>query len=299
MSTDPLVLFMPSGKRGPLPRRHARAGCRALARRLCGIRLRRARQPAAVARSRCRKAISQSTRSSRPTTTSRHAGRKKSATTASAACRSSAAFPARRPSRATSSSTCRRTRWSTRRVVRKAATDRVIERNAAIQLCYVEVEEPDMHKPLGDLDRLKVSLEKDWGWKDLLVAPHLIPKIQKILRTKLPDQPEVSEGKWGVTAVVHRDMDSSRPFIIDLYPGLKNEAYGIALRHRLHHHRHASGFAAVGPHCRLIRHVEPADSLRRGSDEPRLLRHDESRRPRGDDQSGARSCQFADRKGLR
>lgn len=113
-------------------------------------------------------------------------------------------------------------------VVRKAATDRVIERNAAVQLCYVEVEEPDMHKPLGDLDRLKVALEKEWGWKDLLVAPHLIPQIQKILRTKLPDQPEVSEGKWGVTAVVHRDMDSSRPFIIAVYPGLKNEAYGIA-----------------------------------------------------------------------
>lgn len=113
-------------------------------------------------------------------------------------------------------------------VVRKAATDRVIERNAAVQLCYVELEEPDMHKPLGDLDRLKVALEKDWGWKDLLVAPHLIPQVQKILRTKLPDQPEVSPGKWGVTAVVHRDMDSSRPFIIGLFPGLKNEAYGIA-----------------------------------------------------------------------
>ena len=113
-------------------------------------------------------------------------------------------------------------------VVRKAATDRVIERNAAVQLCYVELEEPDMHKPLGDLDRLKVALEKDWGWKELLVAPHLIPQVQKILRTKLPDQPEVSPGKWGVTAVVHRDMDSSRPFIIGLYPGLKNEAYGIA-----------------------------------------------------------------------
>ncbi len=113
-------------------------------------------------------------------------------------------------------------------VVRKAATDRVIERNAAVQLCYVEVEEPDMHKPLGDLDRLKAALEKDWGWKELLIAPHLIPQIQKILRTTLPDQPEVSPGKWGVTAVVHRDMDSSRPFIIGLYPGLKNEAYGIA-----------------------------------------------------------------------
>jgi uncharacterized 2Fe-2S/4Fe-4S cluster protein (DUF4445 family) len=113
-------------------------------------------------------------------------------------------------------------------VVRKAATDRVIERNAAVQLCYVEVEEPDMHKPLGDLDRLKAALEKDWGWKDLLVAPYLLPRIQKILRTKLPDQPEVSEGRWGVTAVIHRDMESARPFIVALYPGLKNEAYGIA-----------------------------------------------------------------------
>ncbi|SIQ16743.1 Uncharacterized 2Fe-2 and 4Fe-4S clusters-containing protein, contains DUF4445 domain [Rhizobium sp. RU20A] len=103
-------------------------------------------------------------------------------------------------------------------VVRKAATDRVIERNAAVQLCYVEVDEPDMHKPLGDLDRLKVMLEKDWGFKDLLIAPHLIPQVQSILR----------KGNWGVTAAIHRDMESSRPFIIALYPGLKNEAYGIA-----------------------------------------------------------------------
>jgi uncharacterized 2Fe-2S/4Fe-4S cluster protein (DUF4445 family) len=103
-------------------------------------------------------------------------------------------------------------------VVRKAATDRVIERNAAVQLCYVEVDEPDMHKPLGDLDRLKVMLEKDWGWKDLLIAPHVIPQIQGILR----------KGNWGVTAAIHRDMDSSRPFIVGLWPGLKNEAYGIA-----------------------------------------------------------------------
>jgi uncharacterized 2Fe-2S/4Fe-4S cluster protein (DUF4445 family) len=103
-------------------------------------------------------------------------------------------------------------------VVRKAATDRVIERNAAVQLCYVEIDEPDMHKPLGDLDRLKAVLEKDWGWKDLLIAPHLIPQVQSILR----------KGNWGVTAAIHRDMDSSRPFIISLFPGLKNEAYGIA-----------------------------------------------------------------------
>ena len=102
--------------------------------------------------------------------------------------------------------------------IRKAASDRHIDRNPAIQLCYVELEEPDMHKPLGDLDRLKLVLEKDWGWKDPLIAAHLIPQVQGILR----------KGNWGVTVAIHRDMDVSRPFIISMWPGLKNEAYGIA-----------------------------------------------------------------------
>ncbi len=103
-------------------------------------------------------------------------------------------------------------------VVRKAATDRVIERDPAIQLCYVEVDEPDMHKPLGDLDRLKLMLGKDWGFDNLLVSQHLLPDVQKILR----------KGNWGVTAAIHRDLEASRPNIIALWPGLHNEAYGIA-----------------------------------------------------------------------
>jgi uncharacterized 2Fe-2S/4Fe-4S cluster protein (DUF4445 family) len=103
-------------------------------------------------------------------------------------------------------------------VIRKAATDRLFDRNPAIQLCYVEVDEPDMHKPLGDLDRLNVMLEKDWGWKDILVAQHLLPDVQKILR----------KGSWGVTAAIHRDLEGARPNLIALWPGLHNEAYGIA-----------------------------------------------------------------------
>lgn len=103
-------------------------------------------------------------------------------------------------------------------VVRKAATDRVIERASPVQLCYVEVEQPDMHKPTGDLERLKAVLEKDWGWKDLRVAQYLIPEVQKILRKE----------NWCVTAVIHKDMEFSRATLIALYPGLKNEAYGIA-----------------------------------------------------------------------
>ncbi len=103
-------------------------------------------------------------------------------------------------------------------VIRKNDDGRIIERNPAVQLCYVEVEEPDMHKPLGDLDRLKHALEQDWGWTDLMVDSHLLPKVQKKLR----------EGEWKVTAVIHKDMETSRPSLIALYPGLKNEAYGIA-----------------------------------------------------------------------
>lgn len=102
--------------------------------------------------------------------------------------------------------------------IRKAATDRVIERNPAIQMCYVEVDEPDMHKPLGDLDRLKAVLARDWGWKDLRVAQHIIPEVQKILRKE----------NWAVTAAIHKDMEFSRPTVVALYPGLKNEAYGVA-----------------------------------------------------------------------
>jgi len=103
-------------------------------------------------------------------------------------------------------------------VVRKDADRRVIERNPAIQMCYVEVDEPDMHKPLGDLDRLTQALEEDWGFADILVDHHILPKVQSILRA----------GNWEVTAVIHRDLETSRPSLIALFPGLKNEAYGIA-----------------------------------------------------------------------
>src|SRR5690606_15516982 len=78
--------------------------------------------------------------------------------------------------------------------------------------------EPDMHKPLGDLDRLKAQLQKDWGYKRLEVDFHVLKDVQKTLR----------EGKWAVTAAIHHDEEEDAARIIALWPGLKNEAYGIA-----------------------------------------------------------------------
>ena len=105
-----------------------------------------------------------------------------------------------------------------RQVVRKAADEREIHRNPAIQMCYVEVSEPDMHKPLGDLDRLKAALAADWGFENLLVDHRLLPNVQRILR----------QGEWKVTAAIHRDRHDAQANLIAIWPGLKNEAYGIA-----------------------------------------------------------------------
>ncbi|PBC12088.1 ASKHA domain-containing protein [Mesorhizobium sp. WSM3859] len=102
--------------------------------------------------------------------------------------------------------------------IRKDADTRVIARDTAIRMCYVEIEEPDMHKPLGDLDRLKIALMKDWGLKNLEFDFYLMPQVQGILR----------KGNWTATAAIHKDADSDVARVIALWPGLKNEAYGLA-----------------------------------------------------------------------
>ncbi|MBD3788668.1 MAG: drug:proton antiporter, partial [Sphingomonadales bacterium] len=47
-----------------------------------------------------------------------------------------------------------------KQVVRKAASERVMEMDPATRPVYVEVEEPDMHRPEGDFQRLAQALEK-------------------------------------------------------------------------------------------------------------------------------------------
>lgn len=104
-------------------------------------------------------------------------------------------------------------------VVRKAVDTRDFPRDPAIRLLYVEVVEPDMHAPLGDLDRIFVALERDWGISAPIVDPGILPRVQKTLR----------DGAWKVTCAIAQDRDDERPRLMGLYPGLKNEAYGIAV----------------------------------------------------------------------
>ncbi|HMQ58836.1 MAG TPA: ASKHA domain-containing protein, partial [Rhizobiaceae bacterium] len=73
-------------------------------------------------------------------------------------------------------------------------------------------------KPLGDLDRLKAALQRDWGYERLETDFHIVPRVQSILRA----------GGWTATAAIHRDEESDTARIVALWPGLHNEAWGIA-----------------------------------------------------------------------
>jgi uncharacterized 2Fe-2S/4Fe-4S cluster protein (DUF4445 family) len=104
-----------------------------------------------------------------------------------------------------------------RQVVRKRAETRTIPREPATQLCYIEVEEPDMEKPLGDADRLLEALRTQWNFPDIRMDFRLLSKVQSVLR----------KGDWKVTAAVH--SDNSGPKVTTLWPGLHNHACGLAV----------------------------------------------------------------------
>lgn len=101
-----------------------------------------------------------------------------------------------------------------KQVIRKRAEVHKINLNPAIRLHYVEVPEPNMHDPSGDLQRLYDALEFEWELTDLTCDFHILGELQTTLR----------EGKWGVTAVVHHEKR-----IVGLKPGIHNTVYGVSV----------------------------------------------------------------------
>ncbi len=102
-------------------------------------------------------------------------------------------------------------------LVRKEADGRQIEMDPVIRLCFVEVREPDMHEPSGDLRRLIEAVETQWP--DRVTGPircdlHLIQTLQPILRA----------GKWRVTVALRNGTD-----MIAVWPGLKEQIAGVAI----------------------------------------------------------------------
>ncbi len=101
-----------------------------------------------------------------------------------------------------------------RQVVRKEADARAIELNPVVRLHYVQVKQPDMHDPSGDLRRLFEALEAEWSLKDLTCDLSVLQGLQSALRAT----------DWQVTVAVHAEKQ-----IIGVWPGLHERAFGLAV----------------------------------------------------------------------
>jgi uncharacterized 2Fe-2S/4Fe-4S cluster protein (DUF4445 family) len=101
-----------------------------------------------------------------------------------------------------------------RQVVRKEADAHAIEIDPIVRLHYVQVKQPDMHDPSGDLRRLYEALESEWGLKDLATDLSVLQSLQPVLRT----------GNWAVTVAVHGGKH-----LIGVWPGLHERAFGLAV----------------------------------------------------------------------
>ena len=107
-----------------------------------------------------------------------------------------------------------------RQVIRKAASDRVMEMDPATRLYFVEVQEPDMHEPSGDLERLSLALKQQWQIEAVTADLSLLAKLQPTLR----------KGKWQVTVALNKGHDETAHRILDIWPGLHEDGlFGLAI----------------------------------------------------------------------
>ena len=107
-----------------------------------------------------------------------------------------------------------------RQVVRKAASAREMIMDPAVRTYYIEVAEPDMHTPTGDLERIKSALRKQWGLRDVVAGISVLRKLQPALR----------KGKWTCTVTIHQAHDDVYPRLVDIAPGFdETPLFGIAV----------------------------------------------------------------------
>ena len=101
-----------------------------------------------------------------------------------------------------------------KQVVRKEAEAHDVHLDPLIRLHYVDVQQPDMHDPSGDLRRLEDALEFEWRLTDLACDVIVLQQLQKALR----------DGDWKVTVAVHAGKQ-----IVAVWPGFRENAYGLAV----------------------------------------------------------------------
>lgn len=102
-------------------------------------------------------------------------------------------------------------------LIRKQADNKIIELCPPVRLCFIEVQEPDMHDPSGDLRRVINALESQWPDRisgSVGCDLHVIQNLQSALR----------KGKWKVTVALRDGCQ-----IIAVWPDLKDQILGVAV----------------------------------------------------------------------
>jgi len=101
-----------------------------------------------------------------------------------------------------------------RQVIRKRIEVHDIDVDPLVRLHFLDVPEPNMHDPAGDLQRLFEELEFEWGLTGLGCDRHVLEMLQSCLKS----------GERKVTVAVYRQKQ-----IIATWAGFKDRALGIAV----------------------------------------------------------------------
>lgn len=102
-------------------------------------------------------------------------------------------------------------------LVRKQADNRQVELKPPVRLCFIEVREPDMHEPSGDLRRVIEALHEQWPDRvtgDIVCDLHVLQQLQPALR----------KGKWQITVALRNGRQ-----IVAVWAGLKDRILGAAI----------------------------------------------------------------------
>ncbi len=106
-----------------------------------------------------------------------------------------------------------------KQVVRKEADTRAIELDPATKLYFIEVEEPDMHKPSSDLERVYTALKDQWDVDNISCDLSIIAELQKTLR----------KGEWKITCAVYSRAPGGGNRLVAIWPGFHEAIYGLAI----------------------------------------------------------------------
>jgi uncharacterized 2Fe-2S/4Fe-4S cluster protein (DUF4445 family) len=106
-----------------------------------------------------------------------------------------------------------------KQVVRKEADTRAIELDPATHLYFIEVEEPDMHKPSSDLERVYVALKEQWGIENITCELPIIAALQKTLK----------KGEWKITCAVYSRAPGGGNRLVAIWPGFHDQLFGLAV----------------------------------------------------------------------